>query len=391
FSKFSVVTGRQRLAKDPNNVFTLREGELLVSGVEPGFLITRQSFTNYRLTAEYRWDTDAPDRDSGIFVNTVESDNEYTSLECNLLGPGKGQSGQLQLFGRGRKQLIVSGQTKKQGAVLSQQPKSAEKPVGQWNTMEVVNDLGQFEIKVNGKLTIAGLAPQPSAGSIMLQSNRGAIRFRNVKVVDYDAATANALELVRKGQLSDAARLIDDFLKKEPPAFGSMRGLRLAALYAATGNREAHELYCQTFFEKFASPRYLHDVSRTAKAYALFPGAQDPKLLARALAASKHSTDAAPQSIWFSVTRGMVEYRLGNYENVVRWLTKPARTGNKMALTPALAFAAMAEFRLGRPQRARQLLNKAETVLGQIGANHESWHDAISAKLAVDEAKALIK
>src|SRR5207245_2540090 len=41
--------------KDPDNVFTLTNGTLRISGQHYGYLATKQPFENYRLVAEFKW------------------------------------------------------------------------------------------------------------------------------------------------------------------------------------------------------------------------------------------------------------------------------------------------------------------------------------------------
>ena len=388
-SQFTVATSRRWIRRDPNGVFKLENGELVVSGKEPGLLNTRRSFTNYHFRVEYRWDTDDPKRDSGVFVNTIGPFGKQVSLECNLLGPDRGVGGELYLFGRGKKQLNVGGQMKKQGAIKP--VKSFENPVGQWNTMEVLSDDGHFKLSLNGQETVVGRFPVPRSGTIMLQSNRGAIRFRNARVADYDSLFANFITQALSGNLSGAAEGFERTLEQHPLSYNSIRPLWLATLYAGDGNREAHEKHCRAFFEKFADPKNPAEGSRPAKAYVLFPGANDAELLAQALKASRHSTTAVKNNAWFNLTRAMIEYRMGNHPQMSGWLQAPLRSKNGIQRTPALAFAAMADFKLGNRKRALRSLSQAVAAFQKLESSRSNWNDIIGARLALDEAKALIK
>ena len=389
FSQFTVATSRRWIRRDPNGVFKLENGELVVSGKEPGLLNTRRSFTNYHFRVEYRWDNDDPKRDSGVFVNTLGPFGKQVSLECNLLGPDRGVGGELYLFGRGKKQLNVGGQMKKQGAIKP--AKSFENPVGQWNTMDVLSDHGHFKLSINGRETVVGKFPFPRSGTIMLQSNRGAIRFRNARVTDYDAVMADVVRLARSGKLLDAAQGFERMFQEHPLAFNTSRALWLATLYAGEGSREAHERHCRSYFNKFANPKNPAEGSRPAKAYVLLPGANDPELLDLALKASKYSTDAVPKNAWFTLTRAMIEHRQGNHSAVGNWLRLPLKSKNLNQRTPALAFAAMAQFRLGNTRKAQQYLTQAKTSFASIDPSHRDWNDILGARLALEEAKALIK
>lgn len=58
---------------------------------------------------------------------------------------------------------------------------------------------------------------------------------------------------------------------------------------------------------------------------------------------------------------------------------------------PAKAFSAMATFNQGNAPRARQLLTQAESEFGIFGRTNPVWNDFHAIKLAIDEAKALIR
>src|SRR6267143_6592214 len=42
--------------KDPDQVFTLANGALRISGQHYGYLATKRNYQNYRLVAEFKWD-----------------------------------------------------------------------------------------------------------------------------------------------------------------------------------------------------------------------------------------------------------------------------------------------------------------------------------------------
>lgn len=175
------------MGKVPKGVFKLDQGTLKTSGSEAGFLISKRKFRNFSLIVEYRWQSEAADRDSGVFVNTVEKGGKFTALECDIPGPKAGLPGRLWLFGPGEKKMTSGGKTIVKQGVAPSQAKSLEKPTGEWNTMEVLCRDGAFEIRLNGQTTVRGHDPTPPAGAIMLQSSKGGIQFRRLEVTDFDA------------------------------------------------------------------------------------------------------------------------------------------------------------------------------------------------------------
>ncbi|MEM7311974.1 MAG: DUF1080 domain-containing protein [Planctomycetota bacterium] len=84
---------------DPQRVFSVEGGELTISGVDNGYVATRKSFENYRLSLEFRWgDRNAESRrgkarDSGLFLhahgkdgNSADGDGAFMSaIECQIM------------------------------------------------------------------------------------------------------------------------------------------------------------------------------------------------------------------------------------------------------------------------------------------------------------------
>ena len=67
-----------------------------------------------------------------------------------------------------------------QRPILSKFNESNEKPVGEWNRLEVTCEGNTIEIMVNGLLQNRGTEASVSEGNICLQSEGKDIEFRNV-------------------------------------------------------------------------------------------------------------------------------------------------------------------------------------------------------------------
>lgn len=183
---FYVFTKTSGLNQDPNKVFILADGTLRISGQDEGYLATKTEYSGYRLVAEYQWGVLASDRkarDSGVFVHGYGPDKWLmASIECNMLTDKKTVSGTVVLIGP-QSQLTVNGEAKKGFAVIAPvERKDYEKPVGEWNTMEILSDNGRFQVKVNGHIVTEGTEAAPQAGKILLQSNSGEIFFRRLEL-----------------------------------------------------------------------------------------------------------------------------------------------------------------------------------------------------------------
>jgi hypothetical protein len=60
--------------------------------------------------------------------------------------------------------------------------KDAEKPTGEWNTVEIISYNGKCVQIVNGVVTNAGQDASIKNGKILLQSEYSEIYYRNVKL-----------------------------------------------------------------------------------------------------------------------------------------------------------------------------------------------------------------
>ncbi|MEM7012113.1 MAG: family 16 glycoside hydrolase, partial [Verrucomicrobiota bacterium] len=271
----------------------------------------------------------------------------------------------------------------------------AENAVGEWNKMEVVSDRGNFVVRLNGKTAIAGQSPKPVEGAIMLQSHNGAIRFRNLSVVNFDTWQDQYIEAARDGETEKAAHLFGSMLAYEPVAMDTIRGLWLATLYSANEDRQAHETLCTKLFARYGNPANPTEASRPAKAYVMMPGVNDLTMLNKALESIKFANENGPKSgsfyLWFRLTRGMAEYRSRNYEEALKFLQQPMNGGAPIRSAPAYAYAAMANYKNNDLEKGRQLLKQAEGAYSKINQNDALWNDVLGAKIALDEARDVVR
>jgi hypothetical protein len=159
---------------DPATVFTVQNGVIHISGNPFGYMRTKEVYSDYKLNVEYRWPTEATN--SGVFVHGQQPDAIWLKcIECQLKAGSAGDF------------VCMNGATMDEQvnkAVLSVKKKaeSSEKPVGEWNTMEVTCNANTIEVVVNGVLQNKGTNVTVSSGSICLQSEGKDIEFRNVYI-----------------------------------------------------------------------------------------------------------------------------------------------------------------------------------------------------------------
>ncbi|MBV9125065.1 MAG: DUF1080 domain-containing protein [Planctomycetes bacterium] len=221
--------GEKPLGKnhDPDKVFTVKDGQLRISGQAFGGLVTQKEYGNYHLIVEYAWgqDTWPPRKDrarnSGILLHCTGAEGEVEdywmkSIECQVL---EGATGDLLLVGGKTKPSLtvtavpqvvgegnnlhkeyfykpgappvpfITGRINWSGKDLHWKDvkgfrgqEDAEVPVGEWNRLECICDGPQITILLNGKTVNAGTQCSLTRGKIMIESEGAEIFLRRIEL-----------------------------------------------------------------------------------------------------------------------------------------------------------------------------------------------------------------
>jgi hypothetical protein len=206
--------------EDPKGVFRVEEGVIRVSGEEFGGFATKESFGDYHLVVEWKWgdETFEPrktaSRDSGILLHCVGEDGAVggqwlESIECQIIEGGTGDI--LMVAGAGKPAMTFEvregadgqpywekgGQTIRKDSgrvnwwgrdpawrdVLGYRgPRDVEKPVGEWNRMDVYCVGDRIINVVNGYVVNEGTKSTHTRGKIQFQSEGAEIHFRKIEV-----------------------------------------------------------------------------------------------------------------------------------------------------------------------------------------------------------------
>ena len=162
----------------PDTTWTVKDGIIHCTGTPFGYLRTQLSYADYKLCVEYRWaDTTTESPNSGIFSFTTGPDNFFLpkAIETQLK---MGNAGDYVLLMKG----TLDGIPNERIAVKKKKADSSEKPRGEWNSVEVVVVGNTIKSTVNGVLQNEGKDVYTDAGQICLQSEGGAIQFRNITI-----------------------------------------------------------------------------------------------------------------------------------------------------------------------------------------------------------------
>ncbi|HYE97605.1 MAG TPA: PVC-type heme-binding CxxCH protein, partial [Planctomycetota bacterium] len=200
---------------DPDKVFTVADGVLRASGKEFGYIATEKEHENYHLSLEFRWGTETWDprktkaRDSGILFHVSGEDKIWpSSIEFQIIEGGTGDVLVVpaasidhdpalahRYAGKPEKMLSPDGARVVRGRIDWEKrakdwkdvlgvrgPADLEKPVGEWNTLQLRCENGGFIYWVNGTEVVRGYGARPSKGRILLQSEGAEIFFRNIQL-----------------------------------------------------------------------------------------------------------------------------------------------------------------------------------------------------------------
>lgn len=191
------------LNSDPDHVFRLENGVIHVSGKEFGYLITKNSYHNFYLRAEFKWgegtygERAGKARDSGILYNVQGEQKVWPrSVEFQIIEGGTGdfwmtdgasltgkdgkrvvgppgKASPIDHFGKGPWQNVAG---------FRDAAGDLEKPHGEWNLLELVTNGNDIKQYVNGKLANEGTDPFPAEGKILVQSEGAEVFFRDIKL-----------------------------------------------------------------------------------------------------------------------------------------------------------------------------------------------------------------
>ncbi len=200
-SNFDTFLTSKGLNSDPEHVFQVEDGVIHVSGKEMGYLITKQSYHEYYLRAEFKWgegtygSREGKARDSGILFNIQGEQKVWPrSVEFQIMEGGTGDfwmTDGAALTGKDGKRVTGPaggamkidrfGKGPSENVVGFRDPVGeVEKPHGEWNVLELVTQGRDVKQYVNGKLVNEGTDPSPTEGKILFQSEGAEVYFRNM-------------------------------------------------------------------------------------------------------------------------------------------------------------------------------------------------------------------
>lgn len=147
------------------------DGVLHCAGMSDGYLRTEHSYSNYRLTLQWRWPRSPGE--SGVMLHVEDEDAIWPrSLEAGI---SSGHAGDFWVV-----RSTFDEREESERYRTEKLKESSELPAGEWNSLEVICGPETIEVFVNGVLQNRATHPTVERGHIALQSAGTPIQFRNI-------------------------------------------------------------------------------------------------------------------------------------------------------------------------------------------------------------------
>lgn len=157
-----------------SDVFDVKDGVITIAGEPFGYMMTEQSFGDYKLHVEWRWVGEPSN--SGLFQRCIPTEGVWPDCaEVNLMAGRAGDM--ISLSETPFDELKETG-----GRFLRSDVESAENPAGEWNTAEIICQGARIQAWINGTLMNEAHFAR-TEGPIALQSEGGPLEIRNVYIV----------------------------------------------------------------------------------------------------------------------------------------------------------------------------------------------------------------
>ena len=184
---------------DPSHppVFIVRDGKLVSLGKPGGHLVTTDTFSNYKLVVEYRFAKEGGN--CGVLVHASTPRTLYKMFPKSI---------EVQMMHQNAGDFWCIGENIEVPDMEKRRPKKdpsqafgggpadarriinltddSEKPLGEWNTMEIECKGDEVKVHVNGTLVNHGSKSTATSGKIALQSEGVEVEFRKVELTKLD-------------------------------------------------------------------------------------------------------------------------------------------------------------------------------------------------------------
>jgi hypothetical protein len=172
---------------DAAELFSVKDHMIRLYGKNAGYLMSNQSFHNFRLTVQFRWNADTTfvrknnHINSGVMYLVPKDTPDQLWPEGVQFQIKQSHTGDF-IFLHGVTARIQGQPIKAGKSVVTPRFKDAAKPFGQWNTFVVTVKNGHITQRLNGELVNEGSDVSVAKGRVMLMYEGYPIDFRKVDI-----------------------------------------------------------------------------------------------------------------------------------------------------------------------------------------------------------------
>jgi hypothetical protein len=161
------------------DVWSVKDGVLVCKGQPAGYLLTKKNdYENYVLSLEWRWPQTGGN--NGVLVHVTKPGELGVWPKCLEVQLASGDAGDFWIIGTTID--VENAHQRRDGRRHLNLSDGDEKPLGEWNKMEITCRGDEVVVKVNGKLVNHATNVSQTKGAIALQSEGTPIEFRDIKL-----------------------------------------------------------------------------------------------------------------------------------------------------------------------------------------------------------------
>lgn len=159
------------------NTWSEEAGVLICSGDPRGYVHSSKTYENFTLRADYRY--------QAIDESTDETPDPNTGFMIHIQEPHKVWPVSLEVQGKHSEMCSIKANGGAAELAIEDDAatrESARKPVGEWNTVEIISSDGALTARLNGEEICRSEPGELSSGMIGLQSEGFEVHFRNLRI-----------------------------------------------------------------------------------------------------------------------------------------------------------------------------------------------------------------
>lgn len=161
----------------PSDLYKIESGAIFFPAQAKGYLRSKTEYKNFRLHVEWSWPLSTEHGNSGVLLYTQKPDSVWP--ECIQVQLKADNAGDLIAMQKAKFKELKGHSNQ----VVPKFAKSNEKPMGQWNSCDVICKGRTMKVYINGKLQNKATHINLKKGYVGFQMEGKPIGFRNIYLI----------------------------------------------------------------------------------------------------------------------------------------------------------------------------------------------------------------